>query len=161
MNSERIKPLWALLLFALALALLNRLNQYQVSQDPRHHIPFPVGVAESGIIPSDLLLAQAYQNRTSGTQLTSEGKITHIFPTADSGTDYQKFIVQLGIGQSILVMHNMELGAAIEGLAIGEYIEVYGEYQWTADGGIIRWTHQDPLGKHQAGWVKYKGRIYR
>jgi hypothetical protein len=79
----------------------------------------------------------------------------------DSGISYQKFIVQLGIGQSITVMHNMKLGAAIEGLRIDEYIEVYGEYQWTADGGIIRGTHQDPLGKHQAGWVKYKGRIYR
>jgi hypothetical protein len=158
MNPGRIKPLWALLFFALSLALLNRLNQYQVSQDPRHQLPFPVAIGESDISPSAALFSLAYQRRVSG-MLGVEGKIAHLFSGEETGKGYQKFTLQLGKGQSVVVLHNTELGAVIEGLTVGESIEVYGEYQWAEDGGVIQWTHQNPA--HETGWVKYKGRIYR
>lgn len=158
MNPGRIKPLWALLFFALSLALLNRLNQHQVSQDPRHQLPFPAATNASEAFVSNAALAQAYQQRLSGLQLSVSGKITHVFPVSGN---YQKFIVQLNADQSVVVIHNRALGSSIDGLVIGETIEVFGEYQWTEEGGIIQRTHQDPMSHRQAGWVKYKDRIYR
>lgn len=171
MNLGRVKPLWALLLFALALVLLNRLNQYELSQDPRHQMPFPIGnssmeaisagAAHDGALPTDTYFAQAYQNHASGLQLSIEGKVTYLFSGADAGAGYQKFTVQLGSGQSVIVIHNIQSGSVIEGLGIGDDVEVFGEYVWAPEGGIIQRTHQDPDGGYQAGWVKYKGRIYR
>lgn len=158
MNPGRIKPLWALLFFALSLALLNRLNQYQVSQDSRHKLPFPSIVEAMDTSSSISLFAQAYQQRLSG-MLSVKGVITHVFPEIDSGKSYQKFIVQIDKDLSVVVFHNTEQGSKIDALAVGEIIEVYGQYQWSEDGGIVRLTHQS-LG-HQAGWVNYKNRLYR
>ena len=161
MNPGRLKPLWALLFFALSLALLNRLNQYQVSQDPRHQLPFPTATNASEAKAPNTAFIRAYQERVSGLQLSVSGKITHVFPSPETGDQHQKFIVQLDAGQSVMVIHNRALGSAIDGLLEGETIEVFGEYQWDQGGGIIRRTHQDPASHRQAGWVKYKGRIYR
>jgi hypothetical protein len=162
MNPGRIKPLWALLFFALSLALLNRLNQLQVSQDPRHQLPFPDAMHGGLRFSSNsTLFTRAWQQRLSGVQLSMEGKISRVFSAGETDAGQQKFVLQLAQGQSVTVIHDATLGAAIEGLAVGETIEVSGEYHWTADGGIMRWTHRNPEDNRQAGWVNYKGRLYR
>jgi hypothetical protein len=162
MNPGRIKPLWALLFFALSLALLNRLNQYQVSQDPRHQLPFPNAINGGLNFSSDnKLFTRAWQQRLSGVQLSLEGKISRVFSSMETEAGQQKFSLQLAQGQVVTVIHDVRLGSAIEDLAEGEIIEVFGEYQWAPDGGVIHWTHRDPEGNRQAGWVRYKDRLYR
>lgn len=157
MSSGRIRPLWALLFFALSLALLNRLNQHQVSQDPRHQLPFPIIKSEMSALPSVSLFSQAFDKRQSG-MLTLEGTIAYLFP-GDAGEGVQKFKLDLAEGQSVIVLRKTEPGSLIESLAVGESIEVHGEYQWAEDGGVIQLSHQNT--EHQLGWIKYKGHIYR
>jgi hypothetical protein len=60
-----------------------------------------------------------------------------------------------------LVAHNIDLAPRIEGLAVGDTLEVFGQYEWNERGGVIHWTHHDPRGGHEAGWIRHRGRLYQ
>jgi hypothetical protein len=110
---------------------------------------------------SDKALQDAYDNRQSDVQLGGTGKVIKILADDLKGSRHQKFILQLATGQTLLVAHNIDLAAKISGLRVSEQIEFYGEYEWSEKGGVIHWTHHDPNGRHQDGWLIHKGRIYQ
>ena len=49
----------------------------------------------------------------------------------------------------------------IKGLKKGDKVAFYGEYEWSEQGGVIHWTHHDPAGRHEDGWLKHGGQIYQ
>ncbi len=63
-------------------------------------------------------------------------------------------------GQTVLFAHNIDLAPRLNGLKVGDRVEFHGEYEWNAKGGVIHWTHRDPLGRHEPGWLKHNGRRY-
>ena len=50
--------------------------------------------------------------------------------------------------------------AKIEGNT-GDTVAFHGVYEWNAQGGVIHWTHHDPVGRHVAGWLKHNGQTYQ
>jgi len=88
------------------------------------------------------------------------GIVSKIFPDDVKGSRHQKFTVKLKNNQSVLIVHNIDLGAKIFDLHIGDKIEFLGEYQWNSAGGMVHWTHIDPHGKHKGGWIRHKGHLY-
>jgi len=78
-----------------------------------------------------------------------------------AGSRHQRFIVRLASGQTVLIVHNIDLAPRIAALMKGDRISFYGEYVWNAEGGKVHWTHHDPEGRHVAGWLKHKGRTYQ
>ena len=74
---------------------------------------------------------------------------------------HQKFILKLANNQTVLVAHNIDLSPRVSGLKIGDSIEYYGEYEWSEQGGVLHWTHDDPAGRHEDGWLKHKGTTYQ
>lgn len=40
-------------------------------------------------------------------------------------------------------------------------VEFNGEYAWSAQGGVIHWTHRDPGRGHVDGWIKHNGHRYQ
>ncbi|NWH04241.1 DUF3465 domain-containing protein [Desulfobacter latus] len=40
-------------------------------------------------------------------------------------------------------------------------INFYGQYEWNPKGGVIHWTHHDPNGQHEGGWLNHGGKIYQ
>ena len=124
----------------------------------------PVSSAPTNTAPassaSDQTLANAFQNRTSNLQVQGSGKVNRILADDNDGSRHQKFLLQLGSGQTLLVAHNIDLAPRIGSLNTGDTVEFYGEYEWNEKGGVIHWTHHDPAGKHVGGWLSHNGKRY-
>ena len=119
-------------------------------------------VANSTLVPSaDSVIAEAFANRTSDIQVRGSGSVIRILSDDNDGSRHQRFIVQLASGQTLLIAHNIDLAPRVAGLAEGDRIEFFGEYEWNDEGGVIHWTHKDPQGRHVAGWIKHRGVTYQ
>ena len=109
----------------------------------------------------DQNLATAYQNRQSDIQVGGKGVVIHILPDDTSGSQHQKFILKLSPGQTVLISHNIDIAPRINSLRKGDTVEFYGEYEWNSKGGVVHWTHHDPNGRHETGWLKHNGTSYQ
>lgn len=114
-----------------------------------------------GAAGDDSQIARAFQNRTSNVQVEGEGAVTRILADDLSGGRHQRFIVSLASGQTVLILHNIDIAARIDGLQTGDSVRFYGEYVWNEEGGKVHWTHHDPKGRHVAGWLRHNGRTYQ
>ena len=106
-------------------------------------------------------VARAFQHHQSNVQVEGEGTVSRILPDDNAGSPHQRFIVQLGSGQTILIEHNIDLAPRIDDIKVGDGVSFSGEYVWNEKGGLIHWTHHDPAGRHPAGWLKHDGRVYQ
>ena len=113
-----------------------------------------------GVQANDSLLRSAYENHQSDLQVRGSGKVIRILPDDNYGSRHQKFILELGSKQTLLVAHNIDLAPRISNLRVGDYIEFYGEYEWNNKGGVLHWTHRDPRNNHAHGWLKHNGQVY-
>ena len=109
----------------------------------------------------DEKIQQAFQQHKSDIQVQSSGRVQAILRDDNNGSRHQKFILQLGNGQTVLVAHNIDLSPRLDDLEKGEIVQFYGEYEYSDQGGVIHWTHHDPQKSHADGWLKYKGRTYQ
>ncbi|PTU30974.1 DUF3465 domain-containing protein [Stenotrophobium rhamnosiphilum] len=100
---------------------------------------------------------QADSNR----QVQGEGVVVKVLPDDNEGSRHQKFILELSSGQTILVAHNIDLAPRISSISQGDTIAFNGEYEWNEKGGVVHWTHHDPGGRHEAGWLKAGGKTYQ
>ncbi|MBC7750236.1 MAG: DUF3465 domain-containing protein [Candidatus Saccharibacteria bacterium] len=79
----------------------------------------------------------------------------------DNGSRHQRFILRLDSGQTVLVAHNIDLAPRIEMINEDDTIVFKGVYVSNDKGGVIHWTHRDPNGRHEDGWLKRNGKIYQ
>lgn len=123
--------------------------------------PTPHGDAVASSNGSDQALAVAFENRQSNLQVQGSGRVIRILSDDNDGSRHQRFIIQLISGQTLLVAHNIDLANRVASLKVGDHVEFNGVYEWSAQGGVIHWTHHDPRGSHRAGWVKHNDRTYQ
>ncbi len=113
-------------------------------------------------VPSESsTVVRAFEQRARDVQVAGEGVVTRILPDDNSGSRHQRFIVRIAAAQTILIQHNIDLAPRVDDLKEGDTVSFFGEYVWNAQGGLIHWTHNDPAGRHIAGWLKHKGRTYQ
>jgi hypothetical protein len=43
---------------------------------------------------------------------------------------------------------------------VGDALLVHGEYVWNEQGGLVHFTHHDPDGSHESGWIERLGVRY-
>ena len=115
----------------------------------------------SGKQSAEAVLKQAFKNEQSDIQVEGEGTVWKTLPDDNKGTRHQRFILKLSSGQTLLVAHNIDLADKIKGLKKGDKVAFYGEYEWSEQGGVIHWTHHDPAGRHEDGWLKHGGQVYQ
>ena len=84
-----------------------------------------------------------------------------VLPDDNKGSRHQRFILKLDSGQTLLIAHNIDLANKISPLRRGDQVEFNGEYEWTAEGGVVHWTHHDPNGRHVDGWLRHNGQVYQ
>ncbi len=116
-------------------------------------------------VPADAsgaqVLASLFQAERSGVMVEAAGRISRILPDDNKGSRHQRFIVRMDNGQTVLIAHNIDLAPRIAGLSEGRAIHFRGQYEWNERGGVVHWTHHDPNGRREGGWLRYDGREYR
>ncbi len=106
---------------------------------------------------SDAQLKRFFEAEISSQKVTLKGTIKDVLDDDLEGAKHQRFILELNSSQTVLVAHNIDLAPRITGLQAGEMIEVSGVYEWNPKGGVVHWTHRDPTGAHESGWIDYRG----
>lgn len=115
---------------------------------------------EAQLTPLSTLEA-AFRDQTSGIQVLVTGTVTRMLSDDVEGDKHQRFIIALSNGQTLLVAHNIDIGARVPDAARNHRVYVYGQYEWNAEGGVVHWTHVDPSGSHAAGWIQFDGTRYQ
>ncbi len=104
---------------------------------------------------------QSWQtNHTSNQMIYQQGVVWKLLQDDNEGSRHQKFIVKLANEQTLLISHNIDLAQRIPDLQNNDSIIFKGEYEWNRKGGVVHWTHHDPNGKHEGGFLLHKGKKY-
>ena len=119
------------------------------------------GVPAASPVTEDGTILQAFEERSSGIWVSGEGVTIRILADDNDGSRHQRFIIELQSGHTLLMAHNIDLAPRIASLQIGDTVGFNGVYEWNNKGGVIHWTHHDPQGRHDGGWLRHQGRIYR
>lgn len=121
----------------------------------------PSSILEQNTVNSDAIIANAFSNHESNLQVSGQGIVIRLLPDDTRGSRHQKFIIKLSTGQTLLIAHNIDLAPRISILREGDSVQFYGEYEWNEKGGVLHWTHRDPEGVHEAGWLQHQGQRYQ
>ena len=117
------------------------------------------GVGVESPVRNDAI-ATAFDARQSGVQVTGTGTVSRILPDDDDSSRHQRFILELASSRTLLISHNIDLAPRIETLRKGDSVSFSGVYEWNDRGGLVHWTHHDPQGAHEPGWLRLSGRVY-
>ena len=118
-------------------------------------------VADVGADAGTEAIAAAYADQVSGLQVTGAGVVVKVLRDDTDGSPHQRFLLELPSGQTVLVAHNIDLAPRVPGLTEGDAVEFHGVYEWNPRGGVIHWTHDDPSGRHEGGWLRVQGQTYQ
>ena len=110
---------------------------------------------------ADQDIADAFANQQNGLAVSDSGVVDRVLSDDTEGGWHQRFILRLASGQTLLIAHNIDIAPRVSGLSVGDSVEFGGQYEWNDQGGVVHWTHHDPSGQHQAGWLKHAGVTYQ
>ncbi len=105
-------------------------------------------------------ISEAFSAHRNLPQVQGSGMVVKVLKDDTKGLQHQKFLLKVSDNITILIAHNLDLAARVEDIHEGDVIEFKGEYIYTPKGGTVHWTHKDPRGNHQAGWLKHNGKTY-
>ena len=80
-------------------------------------------------------------------------------PDDDEGSPHQRFVIDIGDHQTLLIVHNIDLAERVP-LGMGDRVRVRGQYEWNDLGGLVHWTHRDPLEDDGGGWIRYRRKTF-
>lgn len=104
-------------------------------------------------------ILEAFAAKRSNLLVEVRGRVKRKLADDTEGSPHQKWILELASGHTVLVAHNLDLAPRVP-LEAGDELLVRGEYEYSREGGVLHWTHDDPKGKHPGGWVELRGKRY-
>ncbi len=106
-------------------------------------------------------IEELFRDERSGVMVEAEGVVERVLRDDREGSQHQRFILAIGDrGQTLLVSHNIDLAPRLP-VRAGDRVRFRGQYEWNERGGVVHWTHHDPRGRREGGWLDHEGRRYR
>lgn len=109
---------------------------------------------------SDEKLIESFNKQQSKVWMEVSMEVTHLLTDDNEGSRHQKFIAESISGHTVLVSHNIDLADRVP-VSRGDQITLRGRYEWNDRGGVLHWTHHDPSGRIEGGWIELDGQTYR
>ncbi len=107
-------------------------------------------------------IAKLFAEGRSDAIVTSSGLVVKILRDDlhddDGSGQHQQFLVEVPGDVTIKIAHNLKFGRVP--VNEGDTIRFKGEYEWNDRGGCVHWTHHDPKGWHEDGWIEHEGKRY-
>ncbi len=124
----------------------------------------PPAIVAEGSVRADstgnATLDRAIREQLSNQWVEVSGVVVKLLPDDRKGSRHQRFLLRLGDGTTVLVAHNIDLASRAP-VREGDEARLRGEYEWNEKGGVLHWTHHDPKGRHQGGWIEVDGQRVR
>ena len=121
------------------------------------------GCAGGQTAPDNAAVCAAYNAQRSTVEVVAEGNVTRVLGVQNGRVSpHEGFLMNLDSGCSVIVRveANTDFTGAFP-IARGDRVEVKGEYEYYPLGGVIHWTHHDPRGRHEGGYIEIRGGIYQ
>ncbi len=119
-----------------------------------------ISATENTSAYDDKQLIQSFKQKRSKVWMEISMEVTRLLADDNEGSRHQKFIAKSSSGHTVLVSHNIDLADRVP-VSRGDEITLRGRYEWTDRGGVLHWTHHDPRGRIEGGWIKFDGQSYR
>jgi Protein of unknown function (DUF3465) len=110
----------------------------------------------------DPAVCAAYSAGRSHVEVVADGTVTRVFGVQSGRVSpHEGFLMRLASGCNLIVRveANTDFTGAFP-LARGDRLNVKGEYEYYPLGGVIHWTHRDPRGRHEGGYIAVGGHVY-
>ena len=101
-----------------------------------------------------------YGKRDDGEWIEDTGFVRRLLSDDNDSFRHQRFIVERQGGGTLLIAHNIDLAERVP-VGIGDRVRFRGMYEYNDLGGLVHWTHHDPHGVEDGGWVRYRRKTYR
>ena len=101
-----------------------------------------------------------YGKADTDTWIEVSGKVVRLLSDDRDTSPHQRFVLRIRNAQTLLIAHNVELAERVP-VGLGDRITVRGVYEWNPLGGLVHWTHADPMGMEDGGHIEHRGRLYR
>ena len=102
---------------------------------------------------------QPFSKLDDGCWVEGRGVVVRLLHDDDEGERHQRFVLDLRNGQTLLVAHNIDIAPRAP-VGMGDRVAVRGIYEWNPQGGLVHWTHRDPAGVEDGGWLRFRKREY-
>ncbi len=103
---------------------------------------------------------EPYKKSDDGSWIEVTGFVKRLLSDDNDDSRHQRFIIDIGNRRTLLIAHNIDLANRIP-LGMGDRVFVRGMYEWNDLGGLVHWTHDDPHGVEDGGYVRYRTRVYK
>lgn len=128
---------------------------------PSSSSPQTVADRQTPSVSSELELA--IRQHKFGVVATLTAEVIKTLPDDNEGDRHQRFLLRLPKRiddvRTILVAHNIDLAPRVP-LSTGDIVTIHGQYEWNDRGGVMHWTHIDPKGWRESGWIELDGERY-
>ena len=105
-------------------------------------------------------MSQGFEKSDDGSWIEVTGFVNRLLSDDSDGSRHQRFVIDIGDRRTLLIAHNIDLANRVP-LGMGDRVYVRGLYEWNDLGGLVHWTHKDPLGVEDGGYVRYRTRTYQ
>lgn len=109
---------------------------------------------------SERAILTAFERQQSNVIVQCTASVVKNLPDDNQGSRHQKILLRLPTSNhTLLLAHNIDLAPRVPADE-GDRVTFRGEYEYNDKGGVIHWTHHDPAGRHEPGWIEFEGKRY-